>query len=300
MELRQLEYFVAVVEEANFTRAAARLHVAQPGVSAQVRRLEREFGEDLLDRSGRAVRLTEVGEAVLPHARAALRAVADARVAADEVSGLVRGRVAVGMVASTSSHDLPDMLADFHREYPGVEITLSEDASSRLLSAVRNGRLDAALVGTAGEAPPDIETQTVADQPLVAAVGHDDPLAKMESIPLETLVERSLACLPRGTGLRALIEDACADAGLRPHVAFEASDPDVLAMLAGRGLGVAVLAQSTARDYPRQLHAIPITGPKMRGRLEFAWRSKGPISPASRALIGHARARWPTPRDEEI
>src|SRR3954469_17927387 len=110
MELRQLEYFVTVVEEAGFTRAAARLHVAQPGVSAQIRRLERELGQDLLDRSGRTVRLTEVGAAVLPYARAALDAVAGARLAVDEMTGLLRGQVAVGMLTACGSVDLFEML----------------------------------------------------------------------------------------------------------------------------------------------------------------------------------------------
>ncbi|MFJ7724033.1 LysR family transcriptional regulator, partial [Rhodococcus erythropolis] len=91
MELRQLEYFVTVVEEANFTRAAERLHVAQPGVSAQVKRLERELGQELLDRSGRTVRLTDAGRAVLPHAYAALAAVQSTRDAVDALNGLVRG-----------------------------------------------------------------------------------------------------------------------------------------------------------------------------------------------------------------
>ena len=99
MELHQLEYFVAVAEEASFTRAASRVHVAQPGVRAQVRRLEPELGQRPLDRSGRSVRLTEVGSAVLPFARAALDAVANARLAADELAGLVRGQVTVGMVS---------------------------------------------------------------------------------------------------------------------------------------------------------------------------------------------------------
>ncbi len=100
MELRQLEYFVAVAEERSFTRGAERVHVAQPGVSAQIRRLERELGEPLLDRSGRTVRVTAVGEAVLPYAYAALEAAAGARLAVDEQRGLVRGRVAVGMVVA--------------------------------------------------------------------------------------------------------------------------------------------------------------------------------------------------------
>src|SRR5437763_1074523 len=151
MELHQLEYFVAVAEEASFTRAAARVHVAQPGVSAQVRRLESELGQRLLDRSGRSVRLTETGSAVLPFARAALDAVARARLAVDELAGLVRGQVTVGMVSGCALPVLAEFLASFHQQYPGVAIALTEDNSDRLLEMLRDDRLDLALIGSAGE-----------------------------------------------------------------------------------------------------------------------------------------------------
>src|SRR3954454_22487022 len=98
MELRQLEYFLAVAETANFTRAAERVHISQSGVSAQVRALEQELGQPLFDRSGKAVRLTDAGAAVLPHARAALAAGNAVREAVDELTGLVHGHVSVGMV----------------------------------------------------------------------------------------------------------------------------------------------------------------------------------------------------------
>src|SRR5664280_3481936 len=106
MELRQLEYFVAVVEEASFTKAALRVHVAQPGVSAQVRRLERELGQELLDRSGRTVQPTAAGVAVLPYARAALADAAGVRLAIDELTGLTRGHLTIGTVTSISPEDL--------------------------------------------------------------------------------------------------------------------------------------------------------------------------------------------------
>src|SRR6476660_1380363 len=99
IDLKWLRSFVVVAEEASFTRAAARVHVAQPGVSAQVRRLESELGQRLLDRSGRTIRLTEAGAAVLPFARAALDAVAKARLVVDDLAGLVRGQVTIGMVS---------------------------------------------------------------------------------------------------------------------------------------------------------------------------------------------------------
>src|SRR5690349_3225213 len=123
MELRQLEYFVAVVEEAGFTKAADRERVAQPAVSAQIRRLERLLGQPLFTRTSREVRLTQAGAALLPHARAALAAVRAGRQAVDEVTDLVRGAVAIGTV-TLHPVDIARLMADFHADYPGVEMTL--------------------------------------------------------------------------------------------------------------------------------------------------------------------------------
>src|SRR3954452_5706068 len=136
MELRQLEYFVAVAEEANFTRAAARVHISQSGVSAQVRQLERELGAELFDRSGRVVTLTVAGTAALVHARAALSAAASVGHAVDEVTQVVRGRLVLGMVTACTVVPFFDALAAFHLAHPGVEVTLVEDESDRLVDRV--------------------------------------------------------------------------------------------------------------------------------------------------------------------
>ncbi|HZV49093.1 MAG TPA: LysR substrate-binding domain-containing protein [Candidatus Dormibacteraeota bacterium] len=295
MEIRQLEYLVAVVDEASFTRAAERLHVTQPGVSAQLRQLERELGQPLLDRSGRAVRPTQAGTAVLPYARAALQAVAGARLAVDELTGLVRGRVAVGMVTACSSLDLADLLADFHRAHPAVEITLVEAGSDRLLAGLQDGCLDLAFVGLGPRVPPGIEVQVVIDEPIVAAVARCHPLARRRSIALDGLREVALISLPPGTGLRSCLDDACARVGFRPRVALEASNLDLVARLAGRGLGVAVLPRSTAAARPEELHPIAITRPRLRGRMALAWRGRGPSGPAARALIERARTAFASP-----
>ncbi len=156
MELRQLEYFVTVADQRSFTRAAELLHVAQPGVSSQLRQLEREIGQDLLDRSGRRVRLTAAGAAVLPYARAALSAAGGVREVADELAELRRGQAAFGMVTGCGGIGVPDLLAAFHAAHPAIEISLLEDASDRLAAGVRDGSLDVALIGrqrTAGGAP---------------------------------------------------------------------------------------------------------------------------------------------------
>jgi DNA-binding transcriptional LysR family regulator len=292
MELRQLEYFVAVTEEAGFTRAAARLHVAQPGVSAQIRQLERELGQPLFDRSARQVRLTEVGKAVLPYARAALAAVASARLVVDEMTGLLRGHVVMGAVSAPSVLDLPGLLADFHERHPAVEISLQESDPESLIEAVRAGRMDLGLIGIGSSVPPGLDAQVVIDQALVAAVGLTHDLAVKPAVTLPELADRALICLPRGTGLRAAL-DACAAAGFTPHVAFEASEPYVLGQLAAKGLGLAVLPESAVAAAKDDLHVLEITEPRLRGRMALVWRATGPSGPAARAFIDHARRRLP-------
>ena len=196
MDLRQLEYFVAVHETANFTRAAERVHISQSGVSSQIRQLEKELGHPLFDRSGKTVLLTDAGIAVLPHALAALAAIDGIRQAVDELTGLLHGHVAVGMVTACSVPVLFDQLADFHRTNPGIDITLSEDTSDRLVDRVVSGQLNMALVGLSGPPPVGIESLTMADEPLIAAVPHDDPLDRRKTIPLQLLKDRDLVCLP--------------------------------------------------------------------------------------------------------
>ncbi|MFG3093313.1 LysR family transcriptional regulator [Streptomyces sp. NPDC048202] len=297
MELRQLEYLVAVAEEASFTKAAARVYVTQPCVSAQIRRLERELGQDLLDRGGRTVELTSVGAAVLPHARAVLAGIDGVRDAVENVSGVVRGQVALASVASSLSLRLPELVADFSETYPDVEISLGEGSTEQLVDAVRAGRIDVAVIGVGiGTDPPaDLETLLMADELLVGAVSHDHPLAGRGSITVDEVESHALMCLPSGSAMRAESDAAWAAAGIKPRVAFEASDPRVLAQLAAQGLGMAILPERFVLSQPDRLHPVEITSMHLRGGLALAWRSSGRTSPAARAFVARARTRlgWP-------
>ncbi|MCE0762120.1 LysR family transcriptional regulator [Pseudonocardia kujensis] len=284
MELRHLQYLVAVVEEGTVTAAATRLHVAQPGVSAQLRQLERELGEPLLTRTSRGVTPTAAGEAVLPYARAALAAVEGAHLAVDELKGLVRGRVAVGMAPSLAATDLPDLLAEFRRAHPAVEISLREGTSDALLAQLVAGELDLVWAGISGAPPAGVATRTITDQAVVAVGVEADEMG------LDELLERPVMCMSPGTGPRGAFDAACAAAGVRPAIAFEAGDPLLLARLAARGLGVAVLPEGAVRAAGLDVGAARLV-PEVRSRIELAWRADGPNGPAARALIAAARAR---------
>lgn len=290
MELRQLEYFVAVAEEAGFTRAARRVHISQSGVSAQIRQLERELGATLIDRSGRSAALTVAGTAALGHARTALAAADALRRAVDEVIGLVRGRLVVGMVTGCTIAPLFDALAAFRRAHPGVELSLVEDDSERLVERVRAGTADLALIGAAGTPPDDLAALPLLSERLVAAVPADHPLARAPRMTLAALIAHPLVCLPRGTGIRAVLDEACAAAGLEPEVALQASAPDAVADLAARGLGVAVLSETSIDARSGRLRARAIEDVETPALLALVWRAAA--DPARDALLDRCRAAF--------
>jgi DNA-binding transcriptional LysR family regulator len=294
MELRQLEYFVAVAEEANFTRAAERVHISQSGVSAQVRTLEAELGVELFDRSGRIARLTPAGIAVLPLAREALDAANAVREVADDVNGLIRGRLTAGMISGCEVKPWFEALAAFHRAHPGVDIELQEGNSDQLVGSVLTGLSDIALVGLAGEPPPGLASEIIITEGLAAIVAPSHPLARDQDhktsdstqgalgVSLTELTAYPLVCLPVGTGIRSVLDQACASAGLLPDIALEASAPGAVADLGSRGLGVAVLSRSMAAGFP-DLIAVPITGIGIPALLALVWRPKK--RPATTALL---------------
>lgn len=287
MELRQLEYFVAVAEEGGFTRAAERVHISQSGVSAQIRALESELGAALFDRSARVARLTVAGEAALEHARAALAAAGRLKEAVDEVSGVVRGRLTAGMVQGCEVTPWFAALAAFHGEHPGIELALREDNSDVLLAGVREGTVDVALVGIAGEPPPGLAAEVIISEGLAAVVPPGHPLARRSTVPLGALCSYPIVTLPVGTGIRNVLDQACAAGDHRPAIALEASAPGAVADLAGRGLGAAVLSQSMAAAYPH-LKAVRITGIAVPALLAVVWRPSP--SPATAAFVQHCRA----------
>ena len=285
MELRQLEYFVAVAEEANFTRAAARVHISQSGVSAQIRQLEHELGAALIDRSGRTATLTAAGVLALEYARAALAAADGVRQAVAEVNGLIRGRLVVGMVTACTVTGLFSSLETFHAAHPGVEITLIEDNSDRLVERVRTGTTDLALIGTADLEPQGVESQPLVRERLVAAVPPGHPLADRERVTLADIGAHAVVCMPEGTGIRTAFDRACAAAGVRPYVALQATAPATIADLALRGLGVAILSESMVDGYRERLSALLIDDAEVPALLTLIWTAT--TSPALRELRVH-------------
>ncbi|MEV4620654.1 LysR family transcriptional regulator [Asanoa sp. NPDC049573] len=286
MELRQLAYFLAVVDEGGFTRGAQRLRVAQPAVSQQIRRLERELGEAVFHRGTRSVALTAAGHALLPHARATLAAAAHAKEAVAALSELLTGTLTVGLVQAQPDARIAMLLGDFHRSYPHVRIAALEDQPGALLAGVTAAELDVAFVGLAESPPPGVAVRLIAAEPLVVAVALDHPLAGRTSLALADLAAHGLASLVPGSGLRTVLERECALAGFQPRIVAETTDLRLLAALVSRGVGAAVLPASVAGH--DTLATIAIVPPIER-RIAMLWNADAPASPAGRAFLALAR-----------
>jgi DNA-binding transcriptional LysR family regulator len=287
MELRHLAYFVAVAEEGNFTRAADRALVAQPAISQQILRLERELGEKLFHRTAGGVRLTEAGAVLLPHARAVLAGADRARDALTSLRGLTTGRLALGSVQSPPV--LARLLGRFRELHPGIELSVREAHTEPLVHALRGGELDVALIGLGRrqKTPDTLQALVIATEPVAVVVHRDHPLARRTSVTLAQLRDQPWVTMPEGSGQRTMLDDAARAAGFAPQITVESSDMDLLVALAAQRVGIALIRESAARQSP-DVATVPITRPRLERRIALAWREDD-LSHAARAFVALAQ-----------
>lgn len=286
MDLRHLEYFVAVADELNFTRAARRVHTVQSGVSAAVAQLERELGVRLFDRTRQRVALSDAGIALLPRARAALDAVRAARDAVDEVKGGLSGTIDLGTMISVGIVDLPALLGRFHQRYPGVTVRLRTmtAGTAGLVAALKDGTLDLAFVSLPGRPPAGLIVRQLAAWPVVLVCRADHRLAAGESVELSQLGDEPFIDFPKGYGNRAVVDHAFDNAGITRRVRLEVADLATAAGFVRHGLGVAFLPSFIA---PRaeDLRVLTVSDHELTWRLGVATSRTREQSAAVRALL---------------
>jgi DNA-binding transcriptional LysR family regulator len=293
MDLRQLEYFVAVAEELNFTRAAARCHVVQSALSHQIARLEREHGLPLFERTSRSVRLAPAGEVLLPRARRLLMDLDLARSELAALAGVVTGRLRLGMVGSAgqAAPTVELTLADFHRRHPAVEITIEDTGSRHMADQVRSGALDAAFVGLfADQVPADLVHRVLAVEPLVAVVGADDPLAvglpaDGKAVDLDDLAAgRSFVEMRPESGLRQQVDAAFDRAGVVRAAAFELGTSEALVRFVALGFGAALVPLS-ATSGRSGVAVLRLTDDLAQHPVSLVHRHPEPSAPSARAFL---------------
>ena len=218
MEFHQLRYFCAIADSGGFSRAARLTHVSQPSLSQQIHKLEEELGAQLFDRIGRTIRLTELGRAFLPRARALLFDLEAARSAVVEGSTSIAGPVCVGVIPTIAPYFLPPLLATFSRKYPQARVTVVEEITPLLLDKMRSGAVDVAVVAvplqTRGH---EFQSSPLIEEKLYAALPRQHALAKRRSVTLGELQDEPFLLLRDGRCFRETAVAACKRARVRPN-----------------------------------------------------------------------------------
>jgi DNA-binding transcriptional LysR family regulator len=280
VELRQLEYFVAVARHGHFGRAAAATYVTQPALSQQVRRLEAELGVALLRRTSRGVALTPAGEDLLVRAERILAEAAQARGEMDEHAGIVRGAVRVAATTADAA-GVPEVLAAFHREHPGIRVALRHASADEVLALVRGGAVDLGVLALGAQTVDGLKVMPLGSEPLRAITGPDDPFHAVV-VDLDALRGRPFVLPEPGTALRETVIAACQEHGFSPVPLLEVGDPATVRFLVNAGLGVSLVPASWLHQTGPAVHVAALIEPAPRHALSLL--AAGELTPAGRLL----------------
>ena len=293
MELRHLRYLLAVAEHANFTRAAEALHVSQPTLSQQVKQLERQLGVQLLDRTGRTVRLTDAGETYARYARRALRDLAAAERAVLDVQDLSHGSLRIAMTPTLIAYLTGPTVADFHTRHPGIALDVHEMTQDQIESALLDDRLDLGFAFSAAH-PPGISSTPLFTETLTLVVGAAHPHAdRRDPLPLSELQHHRLALLSPGFATRRHIDQHFARHGVRPDIAVEADTISALTEIVRRTTLATVLPDAIAREQP-QLRPVPVE-PALPSRTVALLRRDAAYRSAAARAFTELAERWSSP-----
>jgi DNA-binding transcriptional LysR family regulator len=285
MELRQLEYFVAVAAELNFSRAAQRIHVVQSALSASVSKLEKELGVELFDRSKRQIALTAPGETFLQHAREIINTVQTAQSSVEGYRDRLTGTVTLGTLMSWGTLNLPAALEEFRRLNPLVTVRLRQSltGSAGHLDAIANGLMDLALVSIPSPPSRQIALHELTHEPMVFVCESAHPLAHRRRVRLADLDGQDFIHFPLGWGIRRLLDANFAAAGVQPINAYEVADYAIAAELIRHRLATTVLPISAASRFP-DLRMVPLN-PPLTWTLSLASAAPETVSRATKALV---------------
>lgn len=292
MELRQLQYAVQIAAEKNFSRAAEKLHIAQPSLSQQLAKLEREIGVLLFQRNTNSVESTHAGQVFVEKAQSILDMVAQLKKEMEDISQTRKGRLIVGSLPMTGAHILPRILPVFYEKHPGIEVVLVEETTSNLEALTASGQTDISLL-TLPVIEPSLSHDPLIKEEIRLAVPPQHPLAKLgpdgEPVDIGSLREEPFIVLKRGQGFRQLAFEMCQKAGFEPRVVFESSNIETVQSLVAAGMGIAFVPEMIARELGSPFVPVYL---KLNGEpsrmLVIAYRKGRYLSKAAEAFIATA------------
>lgn len=294
MEFRQLQYAIQIATEKNFSRAAEKLHIAQPSLSQQLSKLEKEIGVLLFQRSTNSVELTHAGAAFVGQAQKIVDAMEQLKQEMDDISQMRKGKLVIGSLPITGSHILPLVLPVFQQRFPSIDVVLIEDTTANLEMLTSTGKTDISLL-TLPLLEQSLTYQTLIEEEICLAVPETHPLAAEydranhgKTISIERLNDEPFIVLKNGQGFRQIAIELCKKAGFTPRVVFESSNIETVQSLVAAGMGIAFVPQMMTRSQGSHFRPVYLPlGPTPPTRtLVIASRKGRYLSKAAEAFIG--------------
>lgn len=291
MELKQLEYFIAIAETGAFSRAAVRLSVGQPILSRQIRALEEELGTQLYYRTGRGIVLTDAGKVLEQHARGVLETTAGAKRAIDALGNAPTGKVTIGMPPSVGAVLTAPIVRQFRSEFPRVTLGVMEGFSGHVLEWLMTGRIDVAVLYNAPRVSTLVADDLVTDELFLLGPTSDPADVGGQAIAGARLAQVPLILPSRPHGLRVLVDDFLAKSGLTPNVQVEIDAMASTLNLVENGIGYTILSYSCVHPLIEagRIRKWSIVEPVMTRTLVVATSTQRPVTKAARALVGFVR-----------
>lgn len=295
MEFRLLQYVIQIAAERNFSRAAEKLHIAQPSLSQQLSKLEKELGVLLFKRTTNSVEPTHAGTVFVEKAQQIVDMTEQLRREMADMADLRKGRIVIGSLPMTGSHILPYVLPAYRAIYPDIEIALVEEPSAMLEQLTASGGTDVSLLSLP-LIEPSLAYEPILEEEIRLAVPPGHPLAAARSsksggaIDVASLAEESFVMLKKGQGFRAIAISLCREAGFAPRVGVESANIETVQSLVAAGMGIAFVPEMiTRRDNDGQQPVyIPLKGRPTR-TLVIAYRKGRYLSNAAEAFISTFR-----------
>ncbi|MHA7964146.1 LysR family transcriptional regulator [Paenibacillus sp. CAU 1782] len=289
MDIRQLQYLLQIVRSQSFTKAAERLHITQPTISKAVKNLEDELGVQLFIRSGREIALTDAGKVIAQGAGKIVDQLEEIENGLAELVSLQKGSISLGLPPMVGAYFFPSVIRRFREHHPGISLSILEDGSKRIQSAVAEGELDMGVVLLS--APEDqFHSFPVVEEKLQVVLPAGHALAGRGEIKLSELAAEPFIMFRQDFTLHDRMLEACREAGFQPDIVCESSQWDFIGGMVAAGLGIAMLPETICKQLaPGAVSVVKLTEPLIPWRLVMIWRKEGYLSFAARKWLSFAR-----------
>ncbi|MFB9328521.1 LysR family transcriptional regulator [Paenibacillus aurantiacus] len=287
MDLKQLQYFVAVAEAGSFTQAARKLHLTQPSLSKMVRLLEDELGVQLIDRSAKPIELTDAGATILKSARKVLQSVDHMTGELEEVMSLKKGKLHLGIPPMIGSTFLPPVIERFLTRYPDIRLLVTERGGKRLEEDILQGELDFGMVILPVKDEAKYSILPCLHQDLLLVTDKQHAYAGRDTVPLHELEQEAFVMFREDFTVRHLIMEQCVLAGFEPRIVLESSQWDFMTEMIAARYGITLLPEGICRQLDPNRFAVIAIEPAIPWRLSMIWRKDRAMSFAAKEWIRH-------------